>query len=98
MAGREVQEVRGTAGQLLSQWETISGRPEGTARTWSEAGVLTCEATFCRGEYDCSYQSWWDNGVRKEQGTYSAGRRVGIYKWFDTDGRLMQEVIYDAAP
>ena len=42
------------------------------------------------------YQTWWDNGRPKEAGTFLAGKRIGIYRWFNESGDLHQEHNYDA--
>jgi len=45
---------------------------------------------FC--QFDGSYQSWWDNGVLKEQGVFKNGVRQPGYRWFNEDGTLHQEL------
>jgi antitoxin component YwqK of YwqJK toxin-antitoxin module len=61
-------------------------------REWTEDGTLTLEAELdANREYNGPYRSWWDNGVPKEEGTFRAGKRVGIYRWYLPSGELWRE-------
>lgn len=79
-------------GQLFSEAEFQDGLVDGVIRQWSSEGQLILCARAKAGELDGYYESWWDNGLPKEQGSYSAGVRQSGYKWFREDGALWREL------
>lgn len=78
-------------GSLLSEIGYLDGVPHGIIREWSALGFLTLCADMKHGEFDGNYQSWWSDGVLKEQGQFKQGRRQPGYRWFKTDGTLWRE-------
>ena len=56
---------------------------------------MIMQAEFKQGEHDGEFRSWWNNGNLKEEGQFSFGKRIGKYRWYDEDGTLLQEHIYE---
>jgi len=44
-------------------------------------------------EHDGHYTSWWNNGVKKEEGTYREGRKIGRWVWYKITERSGQRMI-----
>jgi antitoxin component YwqK of YwqJK toxin-antitoxin module len=79
------------SGKPMSKAEP-SGPGHSLVREWTESGTLIFEYTVNAGrEYDGPFRSWWDDGVPKEEETFRAGKRVGIYRWFLPSGKLWRE-------
>jgi antitoxin component YwqK of YwqJK toxin-antitoxin module len=79
-------------GQLFSEAEFQEDVKNGQVREWTETGSMLLSASVVNGQFDGPYQSWWDNGVVKEQGTFKKGVRQPGYRWFNQDGTLQQEL------
>jgi antitoxin component YwqK of YwqJK toxin-antitoxin module len=71
--------------------EYRDGLSHGLIREWTEEGQLTLQATYKDGKLDGHYQSWWDDGIPKEDGFYVHGRRQKGYHWFRSNGELWRE-------
>jgi len=75
-------------GALFTEGEYVNGQLNGMFREWAEDGLLLMSATVKDGEFDGPFKSWWSSGLPKEEGTYRAGKRIGRYTWYDTDGSV----------
>ncbi len=76
------------SGALFAESEYRDGKLNGPIREWSEDGLLLLCATAQDGEFHGPFKSWWNAGLPKEEGTYRAGKRIGRYTWYDTDGSV----------
>ena len=92
-----VKEIRTKEHLLLSQARYVNGKLNGLCQQWNDNGALRLRFTCTDGKYDGDYISFWDNEVCKEIGTFKAGERVGVYRWYKHDGSLWKEHIYPEA-
>lgn len=77
--------------------ETYSrGRLVGPRRLWSFGTVVLDENYDRRGRLDGSFASWRDRKNLRVQGSYSHGKRVGKWTWFDRYGSKEREGTYVA--
>jgi antitoxin component YwqK of YwqJK toxin-antitoxin module len=90
--GRSLRRRWYRNGQLFSETEFLHRKPHGRIREWTETGTLILDAVNKNGILDGYYQSWWDDGTLKEQGTFINGKRQTGYRWFATDGSLWKEL------
>jgi len=90
-----VKEILNEEGKKVGETEYLNGKPHGLCRLWSPDGVLILSARMSNGEYHGKYQSWWNNGIPKEEGEFIEGKRAGVYRWYKEDGSLWQERTYE---
>jgi antitoxin component YwqK of YwqJK toxin-antitoxin module len=94
---RQTQQFLDDDGAVIGTAQYLGEKLDGVSRVFC-AGVLIQEATYVTGQLHGQYLSWWNDGTPKEQGFYDRGNRVGVYRWFGSDGSLVQEHDYGSAP
>jgi antitoxin component YwqK of YwqJK toxin-antitoxin module len=58
----------------------------------SSDGVIEKVYSIVNSEIHGEYKSYWRNGKLKECGSYHNGKRLSLYRWYDDDGELIQEI------
>jgi len=95
-AKRESRQFLDEAGAIIGTAQYLGDKLDGVSQVFS-AGVLIEEAFYVDGQLHGPYRSFWHSGTAKEEGTFSRGSRVGIYRWYKLDGSLWQEHDYGSA-
>jgi len=93
---RQTQQFFADDGSLIGTAQYLGDKLDGISQVF-RAGVLIQEATYVTGQLHGQYRSWWNDGTPKEQGSYDRGNRVGLYRWYGSDGALLQEHDYGSA-
>jgi antitoxin component YwqK of YwqJK toxin-antitoxin module len=89
---RELREIRDPeTGRLIADCQCLNGLPDGLERIWAPNGTLVLELHHKGGEPHGAYRAWWDDAARKEEGTYDAGKLVGVFTWYTTTGEVLQQ-------
>lgn len=58
---------------------------------WDENGHLSYQWYYHNGREDGQSIAWWPNGKKAMEFHYSNGRKVGLWKWFDEEGKVIRE-------
>lgn len=69
----------------------VEGKREGTAKYWSENGVLRIESFYKNNRLHNTYKSWWDNGVLSAQSNYVDGVKQGVEEEWYVTGQLAKQ-------
>ncbi|MEM6672829.1 MAG: hypothetical protein AAF726_08280 [Planctomycetota bacterium] len=75
-------------GVVLAAVEYRGNLPHGTARTWSEDGVLIEELVNVEGERTGPSQTWYADGSPQSSGRLENGRRDGRWTYWKEDGSI----------
>lgn len=87
----EIREYFHETGEPMGRVELLDGVPHGLEQVWQVPGQLTLLAHHRHGQLHGTYQSWWNNGAKKEVGVYENGRKTGMYYWYTPKGDLWAE-------
>jgi len=81
-------------GQLKREMSFRNGKLDGTTRLWL-GGTLVVEATYEEGAAPCGvWKTWYDDGSRKSEAPYVAGRLDGVYRSWHPSGEEALEGPY----
>ena len=89
------REIWYSNGHLSVQSTFRDGHKHGVSTLWSENGKMSSLYTYRDGIWEGKYISNYDNGQTYCRGNYKDNIRVGIWKMYDTDGRLRAVADYD---
>jgi uncharacterized protein len=82
-------------GQLSSRVKNLNGLFEGEYRAYSYDGKLVREGQYLGGIEVGTWKSYYDNGKLEEEIQYDEkGKKNGILKSYDRDGKLFYEMEY----
>lgn len=71
------------------------GKKDGKWLYWYENGNKWSEGYFTNGLDDKKRTTWHENGELHFTGRLDQGKRVGIWKFFDENGKMTKELDYD---
>lgn len=91
--GEVVHHYEGGAGPALQQ-NVVGGRLEGPRKTFDEHGNLRALTHHRNGQLHGEETRWHANGRLEVAGLWQAGRRVGQWKTFDPEGRLVSDKLF----
>jgi antitoxin component YwqK of YwqJK toxin-antitoxin module len=74
------------------------GKKDGKWAYWYKDGKKWSEGYFSEGVNDKKRTTWHESGSIHYEGTYDKGTRVGIWKFYDEDGKMVKEINYDDMP
>ncbi len=72
-----------------------NGKREGEWAAFFPSGQIQSEGFFTAGKRDHKAVVYYDNGNKMYEGLYKDGFQVGIWKFYERDGKLKEEVNYD---
>jgi hypothetical protein len=72
-----------------------NGKREGEWASFFPSGHVQSEGYFNQGKRDHKGTVYYDNGQKMYEGMYKDGIQVGVWKFYDTTGKLNQQVDYD---
>lgn len=75
------------SGSLLREENFLHGLPDGLFTEYYEDGSIVTEGEYMEGLEEGPWT--YTYGDSREEGSYSYGRRNGVWKYFDTDGNLL---------
>ncbi|MEO0403419.1 MAG: hypothetical protein AAF193_00970, partial [Bacteroidota bacterium] len=79
-------------GNIYMQGDIKEGElREGTWQSFYEDGTLWSEHHYLDGVKDGAYKVFWPNGNDRIMGQYAKGQEIGLWKFFDQDGVIVQE-------
>lgn len=85
---------------MVVRWCEIErdGRPlyHGPVWRWHRNGRLHVKEYYLNGNAEGTWTSWQENGKPGSSGTFRAGRKIGTWKYRDSEGRLKTEVTHAA--
>lgn len=97
--------VDGTGTQTLwypdgtLRWELVLEDCERVRHSmWHENGQLRQTQHYKNGEVDGDFKSYYENGVVELQGSYTEGRRSGVWTWYDDRGGITSTDDHTGAP
>lgn len=67
----------------------------GTAWKKHPNGQPAGDYPLTNGRLNGVVQEWWDNGARSVETHFESGKRHGSNRYWDRDGKLIKEQIYD---
>jgi hypothetical protein len=72
-----------------------NGKREGEWACFFPSGNVQSEGYFTQGKRDHKGIVYYDNGQKMYEGMYKDGIQVGVWRFYDTTGKLTQQVDYD---
>ncbi|QDO95626.1 hypothetical protein FNB79_01195 [Formosa sediminum] len=66
----------------------VNGKREGTARQWSDKGVLRIASNYKNNRLNGDYITWWDNGIISSKSHYVNGKKQGLDEEWYPNGQL----------
>lgn len=73
----------------------VDGKRNGEFKTYYKSGTLMSEGTFINGKRNGKAIVYHENGKVNYEGFYKDGKECGIWKFYDADGNLYNEVNKD---
>jgi antitoxin component YwqK of YwqJK toxin-antitoxin module len=70
----------------------LNNKREGLWQSWYEDGSLWSEGTYRNGKRHGRAVVFYPNGKTMLEGMYEEDKRVGLWRSYDEDGRLINEV------
>lgn len=84
-------------GQLTYEAEVRNGIEQGSSNSWYENGQQWAHYTCVDGKWHGPYTFWYENGQIKEEGSYQdTFSPIGIWRYWDEQGNLIEEKDYGA--
>lgn len=71
------------------------GKKDGKWTYWYENGNKWSEGYFTEGLDDKKRTTWHENGKLHFSGELDMGKRIGVWKFYDENGKLTKELDYD---
>jgi len=71
------------------------GKKDGKWIYWYENGNKWSEGYFSEGLDDKKRTTWHENGKLHFTGKLDKGKRIGIWKFYDENGKMTKELDYD---
>lgn len=81
--------------RYLAEWHPL-GQGEGAWFYFHESGVVRDRSVYRRDLAVGPSEGWHPDGTKAFEGQYVGGRRVGLWRYWGTDGRIDREVIFAA--
>lgn len=78
-------------GRLAEETQFVEGQPEGRCNKYSDTGILTMECLYRDGLLEGPVKVYYPSSALKEEGQYSRGKKVGIWKTYNEDGDIIAE-------
>ncbi len=68
---------------------------QGASKTWWDNGFKKAEGTYRNNKMEGFFKNYYrKNGKRSSEGKYVNDKKEGDWKFYDSKGRLLQEIIY----
>lgn len=78
-------------GKLAEATQFVEGQPEGQCNKYSDTGALMMECHYHCGLLEGPTKSYYPSSALKEEGQYSKGEKVGLWKTYNEDGDIIAE-------
>lgn len=79
---------------LIDETPFVNDKMEGTRKAYLEKGVLYSETSYHEGLMDGPYTLYAGNKKPVQQGAFAKDKRVGLWKVFDPEGKLVDSTTY----
>lgn len=89
LTGRSVDRTYSERGDLLGYSELVHGKLQGARQYFRPDGTGLLESTYRDGHLDGPTWGFWPNGTIAAKGQYRDSKKIGIWDYWDTEGRAI---------
>ena len=84
-------------GVIKERSNYVNGRRQGECQSFYPTGKLQSDDFFQAGLLNGSTLTYYENGEKRYEGTYTQGKPSGVWKFYDDKGKLLHSKDYGTA-
>ncbi len=94
--GEDVQQYHKN-GRIHTRGKLVEGLRQGTWNTYREDGLPWSQVTYADGIKQGLFRTWHPGGTPHIEGQHEKDQPSGVWRFYATDGSLVETLDYDAA-
>ncbi|WP_171597590.1 toxin-antitoxin system YwqK family antitoxin [Marinifilum caeruleilacunae] len=84
--------------KLIKEFIVVNGQRNGESKTYYSGGQLMKLVTWLKGKIHGRYVEFHENGTKKKEGFWYETKKIGIWKYWDENGNLIESIDYGSPP
>ncbi len=88
------EQIKYSNGKVKMEGNLENGLREGKWTAFYEDGMIWSETHFLKGQKQGATTTWYPSGIKRYEGFYNQNRESGIWKFYDENGKQVQEKKY----